>query len=333
MTANLNHLIQKKNVKIFFRVESVADLNTAKGFIEVLGIKRKHVVISYGAEATRMMAQAVFKGCSLTTSRRVLSHYFPVKFDTEGRTRLMEKNLIVNYDPYKYCLSARISSKEKIALRRAMRIKKSRKVIAASCSTRDEVDAILKAYRNLNLSERPLLIFGLRRADAFLSGSLNRRGFRTHDRRFLKQDLSYFGRSDIVVLNTMGELFKFLGIADLAIVGHDRNIFEPALLGVPILYFGSPLNMSQNDKQMASLFGLFWRKNSTAKSLLDRTGGARRIDLTSFHHQITNMLRFPDRVIRGTRKAVRLFHRQVIPSNRLRGARLLVSAMMAKSTK
>lgn len=331
---NLNRLIRRKNIKFFFRINIIADLNAVRGFISVLGIKRRTMVIRCGSEVTQAAAKKALTGCVFTTGRALSKNWLPVIFDSNRQTHLArDGRLILNYDPYKYCHSVRVSSKERVRLRRAMRIKKNRKVIVVSCSTRDEVEVILKAYKRLDLFDQPLLILGLRRPDAALPGFLNRRGFRTHDRRSLKQALSYCGESDVVVLNTMGELFNFLKVADLAIMGHDRNIFEPALLNVPILYFGSPLNMSQNDKKMADLFKLFWRKNRTAKSLLDRTGGAHRIDLAFLHHQITKMLRFPDKAIRGTQKAVRLFHRQVIPANRLCGTRLLASAVMAKSAK
>ncbi len=312
---NLNHLIRETNTKLFFRVECVAELNAVRGFMGVLGIRRQHAVVSYGLEAPEKLTKAMFKGCLLTKSRTLSPNWFSVKFDTEGKTRLAERGLIVNYDPYKYYHPTRVSSKERVRLRRAMRIKKDRKVIVVSCSTRDEVEVVLKAYKRLGSLDNPLLIVGLRRLDLSLPGFLSRRGFRTHDRRSLKQALSCCGGSDIVVLNTMGELFNFLKVADLAIVGHDRNIFEPALLDVPILYFSRPLSMNERERELARWFNLFWRKNRTAKKMLDKFGGAARIRRPAFHRQIDHALRYPGPMIRGARRAVRVFRDQIIPAS------------------
>ena len=325
---NLNHLIRKTNTKLFFRVECVADLNAVRGFVKVLGIRKNRVVVSYGLEATRRMTHAALNGCVITADRALSSNWFPVKFDTEGKTRLAERGLIVNYDPYKYCLSARVSSQERVRLRRAMRIEKNRKVILVSCSARDEVKVILKACKRLDLFDQPLLILGLRRPDVSLPGFLRRRGFKTHDRRSLKQALSNFGGSDVVVLNTMGELFNFLKAADLAIVGHDRNIFEPALLGVPILYFGRPLGMNERERELARWFKLFWRKNRTAKRVLDKFGGAAQIRRTVFHRQIDRVLRRPESMIRGARRAVRVFRDQIIPASGSGAASVLTKGIV-----
>ena len=324
---NLNRLIRKKNVKLFFRVESIADINTVRGFLEVLGIQREHVVISYSSEVTGTMTKAAFRGCAVIKGRVIGSNYFPIAFDTEGGFRLSEKRLIVNYVPFKYCHSVRVSSKERACLRKAMRIKNDRKIIVVSCSTREEANVVLKACEGLTFFQKPLIILGLRKPDISFVRFLKRVGLRAHDRRDPKKSLVRFGNSDVVVLNTVGELFDFLKAANLAIVGHDRNLFEPALLGVPILYFGRPLSMNKTERKLARLFKLYWRKNRMAKRLLDEFGGATPIRRATFSRQIDSVLRNPESMIRGTRKAVRAFRHRVLPASRLRAASVLAEGI------
>ncbi len=311
---NLNHLIQDKKTNFSFQIKSIADLNAVSGFISTLGIKRRQAIIKCGLEVAQATAKKMLKGYTVNARRKLPENCLPVKFDNEGPARLAaDGGLIMNYIPYKYFVPVQASFEVKIRLRTKMKIKKDRKIIIISCSGRSEADVVLKAYGRLSHLTKPLLIFGFRKPDISWAKQLIRRGFRVNDRRSIGEPISSFGGSDIVILNTMGELFNLMHAADLAIIGHDRNIFEPALLGVPILYFECPLNMSKNEKKMANLFRLIWRKNKTAKNLLARTGGAIRIDSALFHKQITKLLDAPEKVTQGARRAVKLFHRKYKP--------------------
>lgn len=78
---------------------------------------------------------------------------------------------------------------------------------------------------------------------------------------------------DVVVLNTTGELFWLLGAADLAIVGMDRNVFEPASQGIPTLYFDGP-----------------WANKRTELDLLVANGAAHAVEAHRLAHQITEAL-------------------------------------------
>ena len=314
---NFNRHLLKKRLKLFFKIESVADLNAVRGFISALGIKKQNVAIQIGSEITEKNVKKIFRGCAFTRVRPLPKNWIPVRFDTEGPVRLAsDGGLVVNYVPYKYFVPVKPSKNERIRLREAMRVEKGRKVILVSCSSRDEVSAVVEAWKRLEFSEKPLLIIGMRKQDFSLAGFLTGKGYKTHDRRSPRQTLSRFGKSDVVILNTMGELFEFTRAADLAIVGHDRNIFEPALLGVPVLYFERPLKLNGDEKKLARVFRLFWRKNLVAKELADKFNAAAPIKQAFFYGQIRATLRKPAAMIQGGRRAVRVFRRRVIPAAR-----------------
>jgi 3-deoxy-D-manno-octulosonic-acid transferase len=113
----------------------------------------------------------------------------------------------------------------------------------------------------------------------------------------------------VVVVNTQGELLPFMAAADMAIVGFDRNLFEPASQGLPVLYFGGPC-----------------RSNKTAMRLLTETGGAREIAPGRFLHQIEDILADPSSMIAGAEVAIRRFKQEVIPSVRFYTS-LLIAAL------
>ncbi len=328
MIQDLNRLIQNKKLKFFFKAESVADLNAIKGFIRALRVQRKHILISYGSEITRRIAHRNFKGYHLKNNHKRSADLFPIRFDTEGSPRLSGHGITLNYDPYKYCFLEQASLRTgKAHARKMMGIKKNRKIIIVSCSSRSEVYSVLEECQKLDLVENPLLIFGLRRPDLSLAANLRRKGFRVHDRRQTKSPLSYFDKSDAVILNTTGEFFELMKAADLAIVGHDRNIFEPALLGIPILYFAQPINMRKNEEGLAKLFKLFWRKNRTVKILLEKCGGAIQIKRAFFARQITNALHDPAPMVSGICRAVWIFHRRIVPAANLRTASIVATGI------
>jgi len=116
---------------------------------------------------------------------------------------------------------------------------------------------------------------------------------------------------DIVLINTRGELVKFFSAADLAIVGEDRNLFEPASQWVPILYFPG-----------------VWRNNQTAKHLLDDAGGAVQIQLPILYDQVASILAHPEDLIQGTENAMEAFRSEVVPAAQLYGAILLGAAVL-----
>ncbi len=330
MAPHLNRLIHFHSTQIYFYVHGMADLYAAGGLVAALGIPRKRVLLKkIGREIDLKKVRKVLAGFSFTRCSRPPRNAVLVKFDTEGPARLNEDgSVIATYDPFKYFLPRRRIKKNKSRIRLAMKLAKTRKVIAVSCTTADEVQFVIRACKKLQRQPRPLLIFAMRRPDPLLAKRISKQeGLRVLDRRSHREPLSGFGKSDVVILNTMGELFDLMPVSDLAIVGHDRNIFEPAFLGVPVLYFAQPLNMHPQDKQLARWFKLFWRKNRTAKFFLDRFGGAAAVKKAFFHRQIESILLHPRSMSRGARRAVHAVYREILPVAACRTGLVMLEAV------
>lgn len=114
-------------------------------------------------------------------------------------------------------------------------------------------------YANLSYPERPLLIIGFRQRrnenELKLLGSLSGQSIAV--RSDATAPLPDVGSNNVLILNTSGELLKMYALANLAIVGHDRNIFEPASQKAAVLYFKGS-----------------WTNNREAMNALAPTGAA-----------------------------------------------------------
>lgn len=85
---------------------------------------------------------------------------------------------------------------------------------------------------------------------------------------------------DVLLVKTLGELSQLFGLADLVVVGNDRNIFEPASLGKPILYFGDQNSWKNNREALAALEreeGAMPFARFRLKTVLDDSSGIREM--------------------------------------------------------
>ncbi len=333
MTSNkLNRLLHKKGTRLFFRARVISHLKAAKGFIEILKIPQKHVVVGYADNAIKHFAKRIFSNYQVIADRTPSPDWLSVQFDTYGFTRILKNELIIGIDPYKYFHPENLIQKQTKFSRQNMRIAANRKIIVASSPDQDEVKVIIKAYRNLPLNPKPLLILGLNapenEPDHSLKDSLLKMGFRVTKRGKHAQSLSSFGKSDIVILNTRGELLSFFKTADLAIVGYERNLFEPAAAGVPILYFAEPLDMRKKERRLMKEFGLIWRRNETSHKLLETARGGAQINPDTLTDQILDALDHPDYLVEGAQKALKIFKHKIIPIVRVHGTRTLIKAVL-----
>lgn len=140
---------------------------------------------------------------------------------------------------------------------RFFRVPPSRIVVVAGSTVKGEEPAILKAFARLKLSvPNALAIIAPRQPQRF--GDVERlakeAGFNTVRRSNLPIDAE--PKSDVVVLDTLGELAQLYQIATAVFVGGSlvdhggHNILEPAVFGKPIL-FGPHM---QNFKEIADAF-------------------------------------------------------------------------------
>jgi 3-deoxy-D-manno-octulosonic-acid transferase len=140
---------------------------------------------------------------------------------------------------------------------RYFRVRDGRTVIVAASTLRGEEGPVLRAFRRVRAT-RPdaLLIVAPRHPERFdeVAELCAREGYRTQRRSELAVDAE--PRTDIVVLDTIGELAGLFQVATVVFVGGSlvnaggHNILEPAVFGKPIL-FGPHM---QNFAEIAAAF-------------------------------------------------------------------------------
>jgi 3-deoxy-D-manno-octulosonic-acid transferase len=140
---------------------------------------------------------------------------------------------------------------------RYFRITSGRPVIVAGSTMRGEEEALLQAFRRLKgATGNPLLVLAPRNPERFaeVAQLARNQAFVTVRRTDLPIDAE--PRSEVVVLDTIGELAQLYQIATAVFVGGSlvdvggHNILEPAVFGKPIV-FGSYM---QNFKEIADAF-------------------------------------------------------------------------------
>ncbi len=301
---HLNWLLAQHKTKLFFQAGCISELNAAKGLVKILNLHPKHFTIN-------------------SKNIHPMKQDLKIRFDFNSRDKLEKNGLVLNHEPYKYFLNNRHFKNERNRIRKSMGLSQTRKVIVFSCTHANEIEVVLDAYDKLISLNPPFLIIALREADPLLASKLIQRGFKATSRNDSAERLSGLGKHDIIILNTASELLHFFKIANLAVMGHDRNLFEPACLDIPIIYFKRPLNMNSEERRILGLFNLGWRKNKIAKRLMDQTGGAIPIHPTRLKDQMMHVLNHPEKMILRTRQAVRRLNREIVPVYRRRVLDLL----------
>ncbi len=315
---DINPLLSKKNIKLAINNDEVSSLNTTMGLIKLLHISAQNVIIGYSTEVTQSLAEERFPPIQYQ-----VKPYFPLKnSSSQGHLIFVEytehvftkpRTLGLSPDPFKYSLPSFASEESRSSLRNSMAIE-NRKIIVVTSPQPSEAQIFQEAYRkifgDLPTAERPLVILAPRYPNPTLVSLLESNGFKAQNRDTEEEPLSLLGEQDFVVLNTYGELLKFFTVADLAIVGHDRNLFEPASQRVPILYFGG-----------------HWSNNQTAKRVLDESGGAMEINPRYLDKQILTILEEPEDIKAGLQSAVKRFEQQIFPSAQLYTLLMLTSVI------
>jgi len=99
--------------------------------------------------------------------------------------------------------------------------------------------------------------------------------------------------NNVLILNTAGELLKMYALANIAIVGNDRNIFEPASQQAAVLYFEGG-----------------WQNNREAKDALVEVGAAKIFSKENLERSISVSDETAEMAKNGTR-AVETYRREV----------------------
>ncbi|MDO8526116.1 MAG: hypothetical protein Q7T03_00340 [Deltaproteobacteria bacterium] len=288
---------------LFFCPMEVADFNSMRGYIRVSGLQPDSYDLLYldGAHVSPSHLGRWFSPDEVGKRAHGNKKKLDIRFG-DSMYEWSRGTTFLPHDPYKYYPFEEKKSDSRDVLREQMGLKK-RDVILVHCPSSEEMEIVIQAAGRLkrgifNSATRPLVILGLRMGDANLWETLTRRtGLRVLSRESLEEPLSEIGQQDILVLNTAGEMNRFMAVADVAIVGHDRNLFEAAWQGVPSLFFDGS-----------------WEKNSTARMILEKEGGARVVDAARLDRQIKNILQEPEHMRLGAARAVAKLKNEILPA-------------------
>ncbi|MBU4312133.1 MAG: hypothetical protein KJ706_05400, partial [Candidatus Omnitrophica bacterium] len=263
--------ISDNSVKLAIKVHEIASVNAARGLIKALG--KDNVIILYDREIDSEQAERFFPGYNIRAySGFSEKNSIKIEFCDYGNMRIQSSNINTNtsiyvslpYTPFKFNLPERVSEEELNKMKESLNIT-SRKVIVIGSPSDREFDDFMQSYNslyaNLPHGKRPLIISGFRKrrneSELEFLGSLSGQSIvvRSDD----NAPLPDIENNNVLILNTSGELLRMYALADVAIVGNDRNIFEPASQEAAVLYFEGS-----------------WYNNLEAKEVLVKTSAAQK---------------------------------------------------------
>lgn len=261
-------IINDGSIKLAIRVHEVASVNAAKGLLQALGFKKNNVILLYDKEIDFHQAKTFFPGYLIKAyqgfkGRNVVKvefhDYGNMTMESIGGT--LESSL--PYTPFKFNLPT-WASEEAGEMKRSLGIDTQRKVIVIGSPSDTEFGEFIQAYNTiygrLAYPKRPLLVIGFRQRrnenELRLLGALSGQSIAV--RSDAGAPLPDVRTNNVLILNTIGELLKMYALANIAIVGNDRNIFEPASQQTAVLFFDGS-----------------WQNNWDAKDALVKTGAAR----------------------------------------------------------
>jgi len=297
-------IINASSVKLAIRVYEIASVNAAKGLIQATGLNKDKVIILYDREidheqATRFFPGYVIQGYQGFSEKGVVKvefhDYGNMKMESSGDTF----SASLPYTPFKFNLPIRASEEVNSMKKSLGIIDTKRKVIVIGSPSDAEFSRFIQAYNslynNLPYPERPLLIIGFRQRrdenELRLLGSLSGQSIAV--RSDATVPLPDVKSNNVLILNTAGELLKMYALANIAVVGNDRNIFEPASQQAAVLYFGGS-----------------WTNNREGKDALVDIGAAKIFSKENLERLISNSDKTTEMARNGT-KAVATYRSEV----------------------
>lgn len=252
--------IDDSSVKLAIRVYEVASINAARGLIKALDLDKDNVIILYDREIDAEQAERFFPGYNIAaysgySYEKVISinfhDYSSMKISFSGG--FLSASL--SHTPFKFNLPEPILEEDVNNMKDSLGIG-SRKIIVVGSPSDTEFSKLMKSYNalygNISYEKRPLLIIGFRQRrnanELKLLESLSGQSIavRTDE----KAPLPDVKSNNVLILNTSGELLGMYALADIAIVGNDRNIFEPASQKTAVLYFDGNWNNNRDAKDV-----------------------------------------------------------------------------------
>lgn len=315
--AFISHLRQKikttisdNSIRLAIKVRHIASVNAARGLIKALGLDKDNVIILYDEEIDSERARMFFPGYAM----REFAGYgwlhkgeIRIEFNVLGNMKINPLgdylSAVLSYGPFKFNLPERVSEEELNGIRELLGLGQ-RKVIVIGSPSFSEFDEFIQSYNslygNLPYALRPLLIIGFRERaseeELRSLGSLSGQSIAVRSDE--KAPLPNVANNNVLILNTAGELLRMYALG-VAIVGHDRNIFEPASQKAAVLYFEG----SRHHK-------VSWHYNRDAKEALVEAGAAQVFSRENLEKLVNDSDAAKEMAERGL-KAVEAYRKKV----------------------
>ncbi len=266
----VNSIVAMMGTRMGLILNEVAAMHAARGLIRAMDWDGRIAVLHCTREITPSLAVKEFPqyearelgdGALKNSPESILVQFRDrpeMDIDTES------KGIIVPHFPMKVSFPALPSGKTLQRLRQEMNIG-NRKIIVLGSPSSEDLQSFMRFYKDtyaaMPVEQRPLLIIAPRHPGdiaAYDGGDIFDSESTVMRETYLRPDgmpepLPDMSARNILVVNTQGELFQLYGVGDISIVGQNHNIFEPASLGKPILYFGEQEQWGNNKEMLMAL--------------------------------------------------------------------------------
>jgi tetratricopeptide (TPR) repeat protein len=275
--------LRKAKKRLHINLYDVSSVRAANGLLFSLGVGADDVVLGYEDEISEAEAQKQFPRYAVEPYASNDQRFVSLEFhDRATSLRYGPSSYYVGYAPFKFGLPDRVDAQTVDAIRAQMRVGK-RSVIVVGSPTDSDLDMFMSAYNrmthDMKVDERPIIVLAPRQrremADIKLLKVLS--GQHIVVRNEKEEPFEDMSGLNVLVLNTAGELLTLYAAADVAVVGNDRNILEPASQGKPVLYMDGD-----------------WTNNGEARNALLAAGGAEVFSL----ERMTRLLRDHEDAVR-----------------------------------
>lgn len=327
---DLARLLADRQKTLTINIWEVASLHATRGLLQQMALPRERIKLELSDGISKELVEKHFP--ELTIKGKFHPENDPAEIfirfkDSATIDRSGDISLFVSYQPFKFAVPERVAVDKRREIRERMGLSPDRPVIVVSSPEKYDIEVLIPIISELkkqaaSVATRPLVILGMRYPGSIVAQYLNNSTdliacARTIDDQEKSPDkwlVSGQGLADldVVVLDTQGELMDLFAIADLAVVGANRNLMEPAAQGVPILYVRGD-----------------WDCNMMAKTLLDEAGAAEEIDDARFSEQVRLRLAHPERYRDRADAAVTRLNDELMPD----AAALVVLSLAAMVVK
>ena len=293
---------------LYIRTYEVASINAINGLMRTTGLLPENIHPVYDVKefpnAPQLIANKLPGVVAEPMNLMVRNEREDVmKFVDDPMKARWDRGL--SYVPFKYAISYKPNARFKSKMRSILNIEEGRKVVVVLSPSEEEAEAVLQSTRNIPPEERPMVIMAMREKNEQVE-SKARELYPTVTVRDPdangQGDMRKIPAADVFIINTQGEMLSknkdfpgFLYAADLAISGSNRNLFEPASIGVPILCFNG-----------------YWYENLLALNLMRKHNAVQMIG-DHLESQILGTLENTDPMKKGLRAALRDFESNIIP--------------------